>query len=152
MARKNWDLKCAYIFPDGHAVLKYEVPEPKAQYGRIEVVEVIQHFCKSRFRGRIVIHDTGILAALKGARMVAAKPPALENGSENSKAKGFPMGYLSINNSYGHLAFYEIPGIFGGGYTYQPEETWEEEFGSRVEGNLWCDMKIVKIHHNKPLD
>jgi hypothetical protein len=146
MNRKNMDLRVAYIFSDGHTVMVYRKDIPEAKFGYIEVVEVIEGFCTAGFVGRVVIHDTGMLAALKGATSVRAAVPALENGYVGSTEKGIPVGYLSFVNAFGYGYFYDITGVCGGGYSYQPEEKWEEKFTDKEEGGLWCEMKIVKIY------
>jgi hypothetical protein len=153
MARKqNKELKHAYIFSDGHALLVYKIDMPETRLGHVEIVEVVEGFCHSRFKGRIVIHEPGMLAALKGATSVRASEPKVENGSPNSKEKNIPFGYLSFNNSFGYGSFHDIPGLIGDGYSYQPEESWEEAFDKREEGGIWNEMRITKIHRLKKKD
>ena len=148
MARKNMELRVAYIFTDCHALMVYRKDVPESPTGYIEVVEVIEKFCERAPKGRIVVHDVGFMAAFKDA-IIRAEEPALINGSDNTRNMGLSVGFVSWNNAYGYGCVSSIPSVISNGLSYQPDSQYHEKFEDRVEGNLWCDKKITKIHRLK---
>lgn len=128
-ARQLADVRHGYLYATGDLVLIHEMHTPKL--GRQEYVTRHRYAGQCHFKGRVVLHGRGeVRLALASAR-VAAEMPALSHGSDNTKAKGQPVGYVGFDMGKGGtyrdtVTIYELPGMLSGGVTVQDDDTWVE--------------------------
>ena len=144
------NLKCTYLYADGHAVQIYSKRDPDA--GEIEFAEITEKFttAKIRFSGRLVFHwgHDALADLCRKADRIDASEASIENGSEASRRIGQPVGYLTIYPSKDReigLHFYDLPGLLSGAYSYQPDT--EEKFNPNL--TVYGAYRVSKVHLEK---
>jgi len=146
-------MTCAYLYEDGHAVILYEKHDRDA--GTVEFAEVHEKYCDARldFKGRIVFGRYGAAGFLRLARMakvITAKEPSTDRGSQNTQRLGIPVGSLEFDFEGNHgcdcAHFNTMPTILGDGYTYQPD------INDKFDDNLssWGITRVARVHRVKP--
>lgn len=138
---------CTYLYADGHAVIVYEKQDPDA--GLLWFVEIVERWTEATlsFSGRIVIgrYSEGLAWLCKGARVIRAKAPSLDSGSEGTRAKGIVFGTLEVVTKGGSLYFHDMPGTISGPYHYQPQ--YEDVFDPNV--THWGNYPVARVHRVK---
>jgi hypothetical protein len=147
-------LTCAYLYADGHAVLLYEKTDRDA--GTVEFAEIHEKWTDARldFKGRLCFsryESAGFMRLAKMAKLIQAKEPSTDRGSENTRKLGIPVGSLEFNfdrNYYGGdcAHFKSMPSVLSAGYTYQPEI--DDKFDPNIMH--WGITRVGKVHRAKP--
>lgn len=146
-------MTCAYLYSDGHAVILYEKHDRDA--GDVEFAEVHEKYCDARlnFKGRIVFsryEAAGFMRLAKLAKVISAKEPTLDRGSQNTKRLGIPVGSLEFDFIGNHgcdcAHFKTMPSVLGSGFTYQPDTN------DKFDDNLrhWGITPVARVHRVKP--
>jgi hypothetical protein len=133
---------CAYLYSDGHCVLKLRRTDAKS--GQIlEWVDIFQTTIKCRFEGRIIFDNAGVFK-------LALSMPCVEilknNGSDKTKELGIKVVSLLLRRTgdfINYIPFVSMPGFYSGVFTHQPEvsETFES-----VKNNYSWDAFRATIH------
>lgn len=138
--------KCAYLYADGHMVLKHEKNDPDA--GTISWVTIYEHTgVKSYFSDGRLIVDAGALPFLLHASAVECKAATIKGGSDNTRRENIAVGSVTLRNGleYSGLTISTFPGLISCDFTYQPEtpETFEEI----KEAYSWCGYNVKTVYH-----
>lgn len=148
MSKTRSTFECLYLYADGHAVCVFEKHDPDA--GRLKYVEIHECFTKARYRhftGRIIVSGwkAGMIELLKEAKVIEAKEPMVESGTEATKKLNIPVGHLCVQTKRGSLYFYDMPGLFSGDYTHQPgtNETFNPDLRE------WSGYNVARVHRVK---
>lgn len=143
------ELKCTYLFADGHAVQVFTKRDPDA--GDIDFAEITEKFTDAKldFDGRLIFGwGRGEMARLaQRATRISAKMPSIDNGSESTKKIGQPVGSLHFyfGGDWGHaLYFSDMPGLISGDYTYQGGAGYAEVFNPELA--TWGSCRVARIH------
>lgn len=124
--KKGDQLTAVYLYADGHASANFErrIRDAGSTVTYYKQIDNLGIAC--RFDGRIVFHRGSGTAWLRsmlaaGCTVLGARSPSLDHGSENTKAKGIAVGYVTAQTPFGELYVYDFPGLIGSDLCYQPD-------------------------------
>jgi hypothetical protein len=140
---------CAYLYPDGHAVIVYEKHDNDA--GEVQFVEIHERFFTHakflHFKGRIVCSKLGLVNLMQDAVAIEATGPRIEDGTQKTIAMGIPVSTLNVQTKGGTLHFYDLHGLWSGDFTYQPGDTYAETFRPDILAttSVWGTHHIARV-------
>lgn len=147
-SKKLGPVQVAYIYGNGHLVIKYErwVNAESRHQAAIKVVRFSG--VELAFKGRIVVRSYGGVQAFRaallcGLQFIHARAADSEWGSENTKRLGISVGHVTFGTKLaGELQHTQLSCIIGAfNYDYEQsdvDEKWEEY------GDVWCFEPIVE--------
>lgn len=150
-SKKHGPVRVAYIYGNGHLVIKYERWVDGGQNGghHVAAVKVVRFGgVELAFRGRIVVRSYGGVqhfraALLAGLQYVHATKPTLEGGSENTKKAGIAVGEVSFGTKLaGELHHTQLSAIIGP-FNYDYDQAGIDEKYEDY-GDEWCFEPIVE--------
>ena len=142
---------CLYLYADGHAVECFEKEDNDA--GTVEFVEITEQYAKPGaccFKGRLIFSRYGgqlLAEIIRQVDYIHAQAPAVENGSENTRAAGIAVGGISLESKKGSLHIATFPGMIGGPFVYQPD--CGENFSDVAEKRIWAGQRVARVHRVK---
>ena len=141
--------RCAYLYHDGHVVLKHEKSDKDA--GKVEWVTIYQSVgIKTSFKkpGRLII-DSAVLPFLSICSRVEVRPACDRNGSDNTKARNIAVESISFRNGIGDRPWFitNFPGLISSDIYFNDNDT--KEFDPAESPYRWADYPVKSVYLDK---
>lgn len=147
MKVKTKNIQTMYIYNDGHAVCVYRKHDTKAgDLYWAEAYEKVFDRVDSN-ASRVIVSGKGMIECVLRYKNVKARHQSIDNGSQNTKAKGLGVGFVSLSNA-GHyscdgIIVYQVEGLSTDLYV-QTESQYSSTWSDIVKAYDWSGYRLTK--------